>query len=148
MAQRSVKPIGNKWPSTNRIGRCGRHAEGNSKQLSPSWMRNIKGFFVRRQNHPTRHRHNKEEITASIETLNTRIAIALLTVKNLSEIYAMMKIGDDADKEEPSDLVQRIQDSLADEDNISLPASEEGTKIAQSFTQNAFLHGRSIGAKI
>lgn len=73
--------------------------------------------------------------------------MALLTVENLSAIYAMMEIGDDADKEEQSELVRWAEYSLTDDDNIGLLASGEVTKTAQSFVENSFLHGQNIDAK-
>lgn len=74
-------------------------------------MRAVKASFVCGQEHLSRQRHIKNEVTAAIEKSKAEHKTALPTVQDLSSLYAMVdeKEGEDADKH--ADWVQWPEES-------------------------------------
>lgn len=63
------------------------------KDLVPHWMQGMKGFFISGQKYLAIQSHSKYYITATIEKLKSSHPIALLSVGNLSALFAMMDVG-------------------------------------------------------
>lgn len=78
------------------------------------------------------------------ERLKLKNPSALLTVEDLSRIYAMIEVDDDETFGKSSDCVQWDGEDHADDENIAILSSKEVEKTEQSFAVSAFIHGKNI----
>lgn len=108
--------------------------------LRPSKTRGVKGCFACEQDHFSKKRHSRDEITAAIERLNPMHRTVLLTVEDLCAMYGMMDDDDGEEAEDISNAVQWAEIESGDDDSIALIAYVEGELIRQDFAPAALPH--------
>lgn len=69
-------------------------------------MRVVKAWFVRDQDHLARHRYSRDKNTIAIEKLQSKHPTALITIKHLSAIYAMMNVDDEEEDGDSSEWLR------------------------------------------